>query len=139
MTESNKHGLSVPSDTEAAAQAGHNGAEHDTATPLQPKGTEAEQKQEVCTIVAMNVPSNGLKHKSVAMNLQNSAAGQTAAELVARTATLGSRWNWVNWTYVFPSGCLHVCLGSLVVSSVLCTICSLVATYDACSAQMLGI
>lgn len=42
---------------------------------------------------------SGKTRPSTHLDLPDLSA-QAAAEIVARTATLGSRWNWLNWTYV---------------------------------------
>jgi hypothetical protein len=76
-----------PSDTTAA-----------TAPPIdaQTQDNPDDHKSE-----ALPAGSDALhKLQTVVMELKQHPGAETATEILARTATLGSRWTWINWTYV---------------------------------------
>jgi hypothetical protein len=97
MPNSGEQGLSSTTDggtipNKADGSAIPNG-QRDTAIQL----TENQREHTIKESSAADPPLKGLHLYTESLGQHNAA--ETAAELVARTATLGSRWNWLNWTY----------------------------------------
>ena len=76
-------------------------AQVSTASQTNGQSPEAGKETKRSEHATSNV-SNGsaLKSGKTRPNPHLDLSAQAATEIVARTATLGSRWNWLNWTYV---------------------------------------
>jgi hypothetical protein len=90
-------------DTNPAAPANHVGMEPPIHHQAQVKSHEESRGE----FPPESHRSTAMKLKRVVCELQQHPGAETATEIVARTATLGSRWSWINWTYALLCTCLH--------------------------------
>lgn len=100
MTSRSANGPLKPEGPELAAQGESAAAQFGADQHNVPTGSGKQTNAVLSARAPGKVPSSDMPHKSMPVG---QPASQTAAEFVSRTATLGSRWNWLNWTCAQPS------------------------------------
>ena len=140
MTSSSEQGASTPEGTGLASQQDSRAAHQVADEPNAPGRTEMQAKQALYLEDSEKARNGGTPHTSVPINLHQQPAAQTAAELVSRTATLGSRYNWLNWTYdsTFTSLYIprfHRCASVVGNSGQECRACKPVPFHQVCMIQ----